>query len=54
MTRCRSVAELEDRTVREVATTALREYLDSARRARLDEVLDQELPHYSEVLRRLG
>lgn len=51
----RSRAQLEGRSMQEVARTALRDYIDrTSRRELLDRVLDQELPRYSEALRRLG
>jgi hypothetical protein len=41
--------------MQDVARTAVREYIDRAsRRELLDEILDQELPRYTEALRRLG
>ena len=41
--------------MQDVARTAVRDYIDrTSRRELLDEVLDQELPKYSEALRRLG
>lgn len=51
----RSRAQLEGRSMQEVARAALRDYIDRAsRRELLDRVLDQELPRYAEALRRLG
>jgi hypothetical protein len=48
-------AELEDRSMQEVAPQAIREYVDNHSRAELlDEVLDEELPRYTEALERLG
>lgn len=48
-------AELEDRSMQEVARQAVREYIESAsRRDLLDQVLDSELPRYAEALERLG
>lgn len=48
-------AQREGRSMQEVARTAVREYVDrTSRRELLDEVLDEELPRYSEALRRLG
>jgi hypothetical protein len=48
-------AELEGRSMQEIARHALREYLDRrSREERLDRVLDQELPRYADALRRLG
>jgi len=48
-------AEREGRSMQEVARSAVREYVDrTSRQELLDEVLDDELPRYSEALRRLG
>jgi predicted transcriptional regulator len=48
-------AEREGRSMQEVARSALREYIDrTSRRELLDEVLDEELPRFTEALRRLG
>lgn len=48
-------AHREGRSMQDVARTAVREYIDRAsRRELLDEILDQELPRYTEALRRLG
>jgi hypothetical protein len=48
-------AEREGRSMQEVARSALREYIDrTSRRELLDGVLDEELPRFSEALRRLG
>jgi predicted transcriptional regulator len=48
-------AELEGRSMQEVAREAIREYVDAHSRAELlDRVLDQELPRYAEALDRLG
>jgi hypothetical protein len=48
-------AEREGRSMQEVARSALREYIDrTSRRELLDDVLDKELPRFSEALRRLG
>jgi len=48
-------AELERRPMQEVVRQAIREYVESHSRAELlDQVLDEELPHYAEALRRLG
>lgn len=48
-------AQLEGRSMQDVAREAVREYIDrTSRRELLDEVLDEELPRYSEALRRLG
>ena len=48
-------AELEGRSMQDVAREAIREYVDSHSRAELlDRVLDEELPRYAEALERLG
>jgi hypothetical protein len=48
-------AELEGRSMQEVAREAIREYVDAHSRAELlDRVLDEELPRYAEALSRLG
>ncbi len=48
-------AAREGRSMQDVARSAVRDYIDrTSRRELLDEVLDQELPKYSEALRRLG
>lgn len=48
-------AELEQRSMQEIARQAIREYVDQHDRAELlDRVLDQEIPRYAEALRRLG
>lgn len=48
-------AQREGRSMQDVARAAVREYIDrTSRRELLDEVLDEELPRYSEALRRLG
>jgi hypothetical protein len=48
-------AVLEQRSMQEVARQAIREYVDGHSRAELlDQVLDEELPRYSEALERLG
>ncbi|HEU0102578.1 MAG TPA: CopG family transcriptional regulator [Mycobacteriales bacterium] len=51
----RAQAELERRSMQDVARAAVREYVERhARRTRIDEVLDSELPRYAEALERLG
>lgn len=51
----RERAALEGRSMQEVARQAIREYVDrTSRRQLLSKVLDEELPRYSEALRRLG
>ena len=48
-------ADLEQRSMQEVAREAVRSYIgDRSRAEMLDRVLDQELPRYDESLRRLG
>jgi predicted transcriptional regulator len=51
----RQRAELEHRSMQEVACQAIREYVESHSRAELlDRVLDEALPRYAEALKRLG
>jgi predicted transcriptional regulator len=48
-------AELERRSMQDVARHAIREYVEQHSRAELlDQVLDEEIPRYTEALRRLG
>ncbi len=48
-------AQLESRSMQDVARQAVREYVESHSRAELlDQVLDEELPRYVEALERLG
>ena len=48
-------AELEHKSMQEVARQAIREYVENHSRAELlDQVLDEELPRYAEALERLG
>lgn len=48
-------AELESRSMQDVARQAVREYVEQHSRAELlDQVLDQELPRFAEALQRLG
>jgi predicted transcriptional regulator len=48
-------AELEHRSMQEVARQAIREYIEGHSRAELlEQVLDEELPRYAEALERLG
>ncbi len=48
-------AEREGRSMQEVAREAVRTYIEGvSRRELLDQVLDDELPHYAEALERLG
>jgi predicted transcriptional regulator len=51
----RQRADLEHRSMQDVARQAIREYIENHSRAELlDQVLDDELPRYAEALRRLG
>ncbi len=48
-------AELESRSMQEVARQAVREYIDSHSRADLlEQVLAEEIPRFTEALDRLG
>src|SRR4051794_32027000 len=48
-------AELEGRSMQEVARQAVRDYIErTSKREVLDRVLDDELPRYAEALERLG
>jgi len=48
-------AELEGRSMQEVARQAVRDYVEAtSRRDLVDRVLDSELPRYAEALERLG
>lgn len=48
-------AQFEGRSMQDVARQAVREYVEShSRTDLLDQVLDEELPRYSEALERLG
>ena len=48
-------AQLEGRSMQEVARHAVRDYIErTSKRELLDRVLDEELPRYAEALRRLG
>lgn len=48
-------ADLEARSMQEVAREAILEYIENHSRTELlDKVLDAELPRYAEALRRLG
>jgi hypothetical protein len=48
-------AQREGRSMQEIARAALREYIERmSRRELLDDVLVEELPRFSEALRRLG
>jgi predicted transcriptional regulator len=51
----RRCAEIEHRSMQDVARQAIREYVErNSRRELLDRVLDAELPRYAEALERLG
>jgi hypothetical protein len=51
----RKRAELEQRSMQDVARQAIREYVENHSRSELlDRVLDDELPRYAEALKRLG
>jgi predicted transcriptional regulator len=48
-------AQREGRSMQEVARQAVRDYVETtSRRELLDQVLDDELPRYTEALERLG
>ncbi|MFI7586854.1 ribbon-helix-helix protein, CopG family [Spongisporangium articulatum] len=48
-------AELEGRSMQEVARQAIRSYVETTSRAELlDRVLDEEIPRFREALDRLG
>jgi len=48
-------AELEGRSMQDVARQAVRDYIErTSRRQLLDRVLDEQLPRYAEALERLG
>ena len=48
-------AELEGRSMQDVARQAVRDYIErSSKRELLDRVLDRELPRFAEALERLG
>lgn len=51
----RKRAELEQRSMQDVAREAIREYVENHSRGELlDRVLDEDLPRYAEALERLG
>ncbi len=55
MAALRRRAELENRSMQDVARQAVRDYVEESSRADLiDQVLDSELPRYAEALERLG
>ena len=48
-------AELEGRSMQEIARQAVRDYIErTSRLDLLDGVIDEEMPRYAEALRRLG
>ena len=48
-------ADLEGRSMQDVARQAVRDYIErTSKRELLDRVLDGELPRYAEALERLG
>jgi plasmid stability protein len=48
-------AELEGRSMQDVARQAVRDYIERSSKCELlDRVLDRELPRYAEALERLG
>ncbi len=48
-------ADLEERSMQDVARTAIRDYIEHHSRTDLiDGILDRELPRYAEALERLG
>jgi predicted transcriptional regulator len=48
-------ADLEGRSMQDVARQAVRDYIErTSKRELLDRVLDDELPRYAEALERLG
>ncbi len=48
-------AELEGRSMQDVARQAVREYIEAHSRSDLlEQVLDEELPRFAEALERLG
>ena len=51
----RARAEREQRSMQDVARQAVRDYIETtSKRELLDEVLDDQLPHFAEALERLG
>ena len=51
----RQRAEAEGRSMQEVARAAVREYVQARdQAARIDAILDGQLPRYADALRRLG
>ncbi len=51
----RKRADLEARSMQEIARAAIREYIEHHSRSDLiDSILDRELPRYAEALDRLG
>lgn len=51
----RSRAEFESRSMQDVARDAVRSYIERTSRADLiDRVMEADLPHFAEALKRLG
>ena len=51
----RKRADLEERSMQEIARAAIREYIEQHSRTDLiDSILDRELPRFAEALDRLG
>lgn len=51
----RKRADLEERSMQEIARAAIREYIEQHSRSDLiNSILDRELPRYAEALERLG
>ena len=51
----RKRADVEERSMQDVARAAIREYVEQHSRSDLiDGILDRELPRYAEALERLG
>ena len=51
----RKRADLEERSMQEIARAAIREYIEHhSRRDLIDGILDREIPRYAEALERLG
>lgn len=51
----RTRADLEARSMQDIAREAIREYIEHhSRRELIDGVLDRELPNFAEALERLG
>jgi len=51
----RQRAQLEGRSMQDIARQAVRDYIErNSKRELLDRILDEEIPRYAEALRRLG